>query len=263
MKITVFTPTYNRAYTLQRLYESLLKQDYKNFEWLVIDDGSTDDTKKLLNSYIDESIIDIRYYKVSNGGKHRAINMATDLAKGEVFFIVDSDDYLTSNALTRLIYWFGTIAGATEKFAGVSGLKGYSASEIIGNTFAGNYKDALYFERNKYKINGDKAEAFYTDVLRRYKFPEFEGENFITEAVVWCKLAENDYKIRYFNEIIYITEYMKDGLTNKSAMIRLVNINGTLFTYKYLMSLHKMPITLRLRYMLNYIKFYIIKNIEN
>lgn len=150
MKITVFTPTYNRAHTLSKLYDSLLKQDFSDFEWLVIDDGSADGTETLVNSFMEKSAISIRYIKVPNGGKHRAINRATDLAHGEIFFIVDSDDYLTPNALSRLVYWFETLNDAGGKFAGVAGQRGYSETQQIGATFCGEYNDTLYFDRNSH-----------------------------------------------------------------------------------------------------------------
>ena len=106
MKVTVFTPTYNRAYIISELYESLKKQDFTDFEWLVIDDGSEDHTEDLFKQWQNEyNDFPIRYYKVNNGGKHRAINKATELAKGELFFIVDSDDKLVSDALEKIVSW--------------------------------------------------------------------------------------------------------------------------------------------------------------
>jgi len=98
-RITVFTPTYNRAYILNRLYESLKKQSSKSFLWLIIDDGSTDNTEELVNAWIRENIIEIRYYKQENGGKQRAHNKAVELCDTELFICVDSDDYLTENAI--------------------------------------------------------------------------------------------------------------------------------------------------------------------
>ena len=99
VKITVFTPTYNRAYTLERLYKSLLNQTSYDFEWLIVDDGSTDNTSELIKSFQNNQLFDVRYYKQGNGGKHVAINKGVELAEGELFFIVDSDDYLTDDAI--------------------------------------------------------------------------------------------------------------------------------------------------------------------
>ena len=263
MTITVFTPTYNRAHTILRLYNSLLRQTYKDFEWLVIDDGSTDDTGNLFRELIFEHKLNIRYYKVENGGKHRAINKALNLADGDIFFIVDSDDYLVDNALERIVYWFDTIESENEKrnFAGVSGLKGKPTGQLVGTTFQGDYKDARYAERIKYKIFGDKAEAYYTDIIRKYRFPEFEGENHVAMSVVWAAIGGDGYKLRYFNEVIYICEYLQDGITKSSLSRRRKNIKGTLYAYSKLMR-YDFPISLKLRYLLNYLRFLLYKYVD-
>lgn len=107
--ITVFTPSYNRAYCLPRLYISLKTQTYIDFEWLIIDDGSFDDTEQLVREWLQTPMSFIRYYKQENGGKHRAINRAVALAKGDLFFIVDSDDYLPSDSLKQLSYYYEQI----------------------------------------------------------------------------------------------------------------------------------------------------------
>lgn len=222
-KITVFTPTFNRGYIIENLYKSLQRQSYKNFQWIVIDDGSEDDTEKLFEKWMSENnLFDITYKKVKNGGKHRAINRAIEIAEGELFFIVDSDDYLTDYALEKVIKWEATIKNKNE-FAGVAGVKGYSINSRVGNTFKGEYIDATSLERNKNNITGDKAEVFYLDILKKYKFPEFEGEKFVTEKVVWNQIAYDGYKIRWFNEIIYICDYLEDGLTKSMSRIELEN----------------------------------------
>ena len=225
VKITVFTPTYNRAYTLERLYKSLLNQTSYDFEWLIVDDGSTDDTSELIKSFQNNHFFDVRYYKQENSGKHVAINNGVDLAEGELFFIVDSDDYLTDDAIEKIISWSSTLP-SNDTYAGVSGNRGYSVNELIGTTFSGGYIDATALEREKYSITGDKAEVFFTHVLRKYKFPVFENEKFMTENVVWYAIAADGYKIRWFNEIIYITEYLPDGLTHKYNKLLATNPKG-------------------------------------
>lgn len=227
MKITVFTPTYNRAYIIENLYRSLQKQSYTNFEWLVIDDGSSDHTQELFGKWLQEdNFFEIRYFKVKNGGKHRAINKGTDLASGELFFIVDSDDTLTDDALEKIISWEETIINKNE-FCGVSGNRGRNHTEIIGTTFEGEYVDATSLERSKLKITGDKAEVYYSHILKKYKFDEIEGEKFITEATVWDRIAYDGYKIRWFNKTIYLCEYLEDGLTQNMAKVFSKNPVGT------------------------------------
>jgi len=187
----------------------------------VIDDGSTDNTEERFSAWTkEENLFPITYKKVANGGKHRAINRGVQMAKGELFFIADSDDYLTDNALERVVEVERSIP-AEEKchFAGVCGRRGYSLEREIGTTFEGEYLDITSLERPKYRIDGDKAEVFYTSVLKNYPFPEFEGEKFVTECVVWDKIANDGYKLRFFNDIIYICEYLPDGLTASGSSI--------------------------------------------
>ena len=210
---TIFTPTYNRAYTLDRLYRSLIEQTSKNFKWIIVDDGSTDNTKELVSTFSRE-FFDIIYTNKKNGGKHRAINVGLDIADTEYFFIVDSDDYLIPKAIS--IAEEKVINTDLVGFAGIAFNRGYSEDQLIGKSFSGDYIDATNLERKKFNILGDKAEIYKTSILKLYKFPEFEGENFISEMIVWNRIARDGYKIRWFNEILYITNYLEDGLTVNS-----------------------------------------------
>lgn len=218
MMITIFTPTYNRADLLPRLYHSLLNQTDHNFEWIVIDDASTDDTEKILKSYISENRIRIHYEKQEHGGKHRAINRALQIANGSMFFIVDSDDYLTNDAIELVRDWSSTIIN-DSMIAGVAGLcKSISSNSIIGGVpLIKDYIDATNFERARYNLLGDKAEVYKTDIIKKYPFPEFEGEFFVTESVCWDAIASDGYKLRWFNKAIYCGDYLVGGLTNSGA----------------------------------------------
>ena len=172
--VTVFTPTYNRAYTLTQLYESLKRQTVQSFEWIIVDDGSMDETANLIFPWIEsEANFEIIYIRVKNGGKHRAINKATELARGKLFLMVDSDDYLKDDAVETIIRWEESIQNLSG-YAGVAGNKGTSETDLIGQTFEGEYLDATSLEREKYHIDGDKVEVFYTDFLKQYKFHEIE-----------------------------------------------------------------------------------------
>ena len=248
--ITVFTPTYNRAYILRRLYDSLVKQSFKDFEWLVIDDGSSDNTRMLVCSFAKEQKISINYIYQKNGGKHRAINKGVELARGNIFFIVDSDDYLKDNALEIINSRFEEIRD-DPRFAGVCGLRATPDNEKIGG---GGYFgvldcNALDF-RYKYRIKGDMAEVFYTDILKKYPFPEFESEFFCTEAVVWNRIAQQ-YILRYFYEKIYICEYLQDGLSASSYNLQLSSPCATNLYYKELLS-YKIPVCDKVRHALIY-----------
>ena len=213
MLVTVFTPTYNRKDLIERLYQSLLQQTKKNFEWLVVDDGSTDSTEKYFSDLLTkQQPFPIRYIKQENGGKHRAINNGVKNALGELFFIVDSDDNLTENAIDKINQWVATLDNY-HKWAGISGLKGFSKDSVVGQHSKFSYVDAKNNERRKYNLLGDKAEIYFTDVLKQHPFPEIPGENFISEEIVWNAIARDGYYLRWFNEIIYICDYLDGGLT--------------------------------------------------
>lgn len=230
-KITVFTATYNRRHLLCKLYESLRRQTSYEFEWLIIDDESTDSTDEIVKKWITkEENFEIRYIKQKHGGKHRALNKGFLEAKGEYFFIVDSDDYLTDDAIETVSEWINQIEEADEKLAGVAGLRAYENGEINGGIPKVNSEgwiDADCFSRSKYNLNGDKAEVFKTDILIKHLLPEFEGEFFVTEDVCWNSIYADNYKLRWFNKKIYICEYLEDGLT-RSGMNE---INGYLKNY--------------------------------
>lgn len=210
--VTVFTPTYNRASTLPTLYDSLCKQTNLSFEWLIVDDGSVDETEAIIQILTSkENPFPIRYYKQKNGGKHTAINKGVSLAQGLLFFIVDSDDMLTPNAIEKLIQWEATISGK-KGFAGISGNKGDLLGNLLGSTFFGHTLDATNLERKENNILGDKAEAYYTEILKLFPFPVVDGETFMTENVIWDRIAAAGYKIRWFNDVIYLVEQRSDGL---------------------------------------------------
>ena len=213
--ISIFTPTYNRGYIIGTLYNSLKEQDSKDFEWIIINDGSTDETSELFAEWLkEENDFPIIYREVENGGKQRGINKAVHMANSSAFFIVDSDDYLLPNAVSKANRWFSTIEN-NDEFAGISGLKGFTPDNPVGGygSFEGEYVDATNIQRHLYHLQDDKAEIYKTEILKKYPFPEFEGETFVPEPVVWDHIAKDGYKIRWYNEVIYICDYLADGLT--------------------------------------------------
>lgn len=246
--VTVFTPLYNRAYIVERLYTSLKSQTVKDFEWLVIDDGSTDNAQEKFDVWKNQDNgFEIRYIRCENGGKHRAINKGVPLAKGELFFIVDSDDCLPENSIKNIIDIEKTIEDKL-KFAGIAGIKRTFDNNLIGTTFKGKYVDATSLERDKFGISGDKSEVFYTDILKKYPFPEFEGEKFVTEDVVWSRIAADGYKIRWTNEDIYICEYLDDGLTSKGREIYINSPLGYALYVKQIAKFKKMDTREKINY---------------
>lgn len=227
-KVTIFTPTYNRAYLLPRLFHSIQQQTFRDFEWLIVDDGSTDDTENTVIQFQkNESGFPIRYYKIENGGKSRAVNFALDLADGELFFIMDSDDYLTHDALEKIVYWESTIAGQPG-FCGVAGNRGTTETETPNDPLSGPFSDCSALE--KYTGNtallGEHAEALYTKVFRKFKYPEFDGEKYMTPCVAFDRMAAAGYKTRYFQDIIWVCNYLDDGLTKHADTIYVRNPKG-------------------------------------
>lgn len=229
MRITVFTSTYNRANTIGKLYISLKMQSFTDFEWLVIDDGSTDETKILFDSWKHENNnFEIRYYYYKNSGKQKEINRALDLARGELFFTVDSDDLLTQDALEKIDNWEKTLP-SNNNYCGFAGSDGDFNGKPTNPIFKEKYFDATFLNRypeSGHFIGYDRPWVFYTEIHRKYKYPEFEGENFIAEAVVWNRMAKDGYLIRCFNDVIYLWEHQTDGLTDKMSQTLINNPNG-------------------------------------
>ena len=225
MKFTIFTPTFNRKELLEKLYKSLQKQTYKDFEWLIVDDGSADGTKEKAEEFLSEKKLDIKYYFKENGGKQRAYNFATDKANGELFICLDSDDEYVENGLeTILKYW--KKYEKNNDIAGMGYLSTYPNEEVIGSSFPEKEMISTQFDiYNKYSIKGDKGLMFRTEIIKKYKFPVFDDEKFITEAVVYNRICEK-YKMVYVNEKIEIKEYQEDGLTAKYNNLLLRNPKG-------------------------------------
>lgn len=212
--ITVFTPLYNRKDLLPRLYESLTQQTNFDFEWLICDDCSQDGSYELAKEMEQkETRFSIRVLRAErNGGKHRAINRGVALAEGFLFFIVDSDDLLTEDAIEKILEWEKTIQN-DHSFGGLGFLKADLSRQNVGSTFPERFCDCTSLEREENNISGDKAEVIYTSVMKAHPFPEIEGERFLTEAVVWDRIAHDGLKLRWINEIIYLCEYQADGLS--------------------------------------------------
>ena len=224
--VTVFTPTYNRAYILGDLYHSLQRQTCMDFEWLIVDDGSVDDTKALVASWQgEENPFPIRYVYQENGGKCRAINRGLKEADGRLFFTVDSDDYLTDDAIEKVIRWDGELP-KDGHFCGYVGNRGITPTQTPNRLFPGGYLDGTALDRYD-QVDGERAFVFYTEVHRKYLYPEFPGEKFLTEAVTWDLMAHDGYKMRFYNDIIWIWEYKDDGLTRAGYRVFLENPQGT------------------------------------
>lgn len=256
--ITIFTPAYNRAYILPKLYESLCAQTCKDFEWLVVDDGSSDETGSLIENYKlqitnYEPSFEIKYIKQENGGKHRAINRGVQEARGELFFIVDSDDYLTEDAVEWIKKYVLAIMD-NQSFAGISGLRIYPDGSKIGGGSDFGMIDANAIEiRTKYHVKGDLAEVYKTRILRQYPFPDFPGEKFCSEGLIWGRIAQR-YKLRYYYKGIYVCEYLAGGLTDTRYSCRVNSPNYSMLLYSELIH-HPNSLLGKLAYALNFWRF--------
>ncbi|WP_257669529.1 glycosyltransferase family 2 protein [Parapedobacter tibetensis] len=220
--ISIFTPTYNRGAYLSLLYASIKNQDFGSFEWIIVDDGSTDGTQEKVNGFISEGLVPIGYHFQQNAGKHIAINKGVKMAAGELFFIVDSDDTLTKHALSTIVEQWRAVLKRTDsaRFAGVCGLRIYKDGTVIGGDVDYEILDASALEyRFKMEYKGDKAEVISTRIMAQYPYPVISDESFCADALVWNRIAKS-YMLRFFNEGIYICEYLPGGITDTSVRLR-------------------------------------------
>lgn len=255
--ISVFTPAYNRAYRLPDLYRSLCSQTSRDFEWVIVDDGSTDNTSALVREWEAEAQFPIRYFSQSNGGKHRAINRGVREAAGELFFIVDSDDRLSPAAIETINRRWQTVK-EDSSIGGVSGIRvSPDGAKIGGGNFDLIISDFLNI-RYKEHITGDMAEVIRTDVMRQFPFPEIPGEKFCPEALVWNRIAQK-YKMLYAYDGIYICEYLPDGLTAKITKVRMMSPIASMTHYSEL-SRFRIPLMEKAKAMTNFWRFWFCGN---
>lgn len=224
--LSILTPTYNRAENLNALFQSLCDQTDENFEWWVIDDGSTDGTREAVSSFFACAGFPIHYMYKENGGKHTALNAAIPQLMSELTIVVDSDDTLTSDAVEIISQYH-------SKYANHTGLCGYvfhrkfPDGNISGRQFMPDERIASYID---VRINGDdthadKAEVFYTRCLQEFPFPEYPGEKFLGEDIVWLQMGRK-YDMVHINRAIYVFEYQSDGLTRNRRKHNIASPQG-------------------------------------
>ena len=217
--LTIFTPAYNREKMLPRLYESLLKQTDKDFEWLIVDDGSTDRSHALIEKYITEGKIKIRYYYQENGGKMRAHNRGVKMTDSEIFVCLDSDDYFTKSAVNDILdVWKNN--REDKSCAGIVAHKGSSESEILYNEEfpEGTEKTSLLDLRLK-GFKGETTLVFRTEILKKYLFPEIEREKYVPEDYVY-DLIGRDYYLKVLPKILTVCELVEKGYTDRVDELR-------------------------------------------
>ena len=226
MYVTIFTPTYNRGYIIEKLYNSLIRQTNKSFVWLVVDDGSDDDTESLIKAWKEDKIIDLIYLKQENSGKHIAYNTAIRNCNTELFFCVDSDDYLLENAINDILVEYEGIK-SNDSICGIASSRFSSNNQPMYGVYMPedvNYSNLsdLY---EKYKFRGETSLVFKYSVIKNYKYPNIEGEKFIGEEYIYCQLDKN-YKFYLSKKAYYICEYLDDGYTRNMYKLIYDNPRG-------------------------------------
>lgn len=232
MFFSVCIPAYNRAHTISRTLDSLVKQTFKDFEVVVVDDGSKDNTEDMVHNYAD--LLDLKYIKKENGGKHSALNVGIANAEGEFFLIVDSDDWLLDDGLNQMyglckkILNDDTYSGVLCRCANIE------TGKLIGDEIPTDYETMSYIDmhfvlRNKGVNLGDCCECNKTNILKRFRFPEKPGMKFVPEAWMFDQIGI-EYKMLTSNIIVEMREYMEGGITlDKKYKIK--NNIGYLYHY--------------------------------
>lgn len=216
--ITVLTPTYNRAHLLPDLYHSLCRQTNHLFDWIIVDDGSTDETELIVKEWMtaDNPFL-IVYFKKDNGGKNRAVNDGVKMVKTPFTMIVDSDDYITDDAIEFLSNAVQNLGDKT-KIVGVAGLRGIDDHTPLKKPIIppNEFVEATNLERGTSLLDSDACEVYRTNVLVSHPFRVWPNEKFVPEQVVWNQLALEGFSLRWYNRVTYITRYQGDGMTNSS-----------------------------------------------
>lgn len=234
MRFTVLTPTYNRAHTLHRVYDSLMVQDCTDFEWLVIDDGSTDDTARLVRQWAADAPFPVRYAWQENAHKKVALNHGFRLARGEFTVIADSDDGLAADALSIFNHeWDGIPDSERSKYAGIRGLCVDPEGRIVGEKFPTDPLDAspnqlLY----RYNIKGEKLSCDRTEILRKFPFPE-DVVGYVPEQVLWSQIS-TDYVCRCVNKVVRTYHDSTDSVSQRLASSTYAkDVDGLSYAYTF------------------------------
>lgn len=211
--ITVFTPTYNRAFCLHQVYESLCRQTSQNFIWLIVDDGSSDNTLGLVNDWLRDGRIDIQYIFKKNGGMHTGHNTAYENISTELNMCCDSDDFLPDNAIEVIEHKWNSIFDK-EGVAGIVGLDIYKSREVVGKKFPNDIEYSTLSDIYLiHKSVGDKKLILRTDVVKKYPaYPTFKEERFVPLGILYL-MIDQDYKLACINEPVCVVEYLEDGST--------------------------------------------------
>lgn len=261
--LTLFTSSFNRAYLLSHVYDSLCRQTCRDFEWIVVDDGSTDGTKERFNSRLSQQTeslkkqdFPVRYFWKKNGGKHTAVNFGVQEAKGELILILDSDDELPETAVEDILKAWDkakTIDSEGKPIGGVCGYMAHRNGDVIGKPVIEKVCDEISLRYDK-GVKGDMCEVFLTKVLREHPFPEIPGEKFCPEALLWNRIAQK-YSLYVFPKVIYLRDYLEGGLTDNIVRIRMNSPIASMMTYAEITQYDEVPFRGKVKAAINYWRF--------
>lgn len=228
--ITILTPTYNRAYILRNAYASLLSNKKEEFEWIIVDDGSSDETRTLVESWITENKINIHYLHQENQGKTNALVTGIAHAVGKFTLVLDSDDILSDRIIDELAVEIGKLEAG---IVGIVGLKTDLMCNLIGSDFKSEYADyaELYFGINR--TSGDKLFLVNTDVYKKSLVKSYPGEKLIPESVFYINMSQYG-KFKCMNKVFYSGNYLSDGLSDDIIKLAARNIQGFILEKKML-----------------------------
>ena len=223
-RLAIVTPAYNRASELQKLFDSLVRQNCQKFTWYVVDDGSVDGSWDAVGRMREGAPFSVEAFRKENGGKHTAVNLALRHVVEPLTFIVDSDDVLPPNAVDIILDSFDEISDATG-LCGISFLRrmehATQEADFPEDRLRGSYMDV----RINRGVTGDKAEVFYTRCLKEFPFPEFDGERFYHEDGVWVRLSAK-YEMLHENKVVYEGRYLEGGLTKGGRALKMASPLG-------------------------------------
>lgn len=248
--LTVITTTYNRGYCIKQVYDSLAAQDCKDFVWLVIDDGSTDNTRQLIQQFAEEDKIEIRYHFQDNRGMHAARNLGYELADTELNVIIDSDDWMAPGAVGKIVEYWKT--NKTDGVAGMISLNADPSGAIIGTEFPEGVKRCSYKDFfKKYKMQGDHKLIYRTELTKKYPYPVFENEKFYPASYKFY-LIDKEYDLLLFDCVTCIVNYTDNSMTRDKYAQYKTCPRGFMH-YRKAMLQHKLGIKSDVKNMMHYV----------
>src|SRR5690625_2744540 len=214
--ISIFTPTYNRAYTLDRLFTSLMNQTCKDFEWIIVNDGSNDNTEDRINKYIEKADFEIYYVYQENQGKHISLNLGQQMAKEELFMCIDSDDWITETTVERILQDYHHIIGK-DSIGGMMYLDKDENNKIIGSNIP-DYKESNWIDLvHRQNMTGDKLYIFKTKIIKNYSFYSYPNNNHMPPTYQ-LYLFSNDYNFFCINHPLKVVKYLPDGISRNITL---------------------------------------------